>query len=204
MGAMLGEVAKDRVVLTSGAQVGDSIVLTQGIAIEGTSILAREAEDALAAKGVPPPVIERAKTFLFAPGISVAKAATIACDTVTVHAMHDPTEGGVATALLELATAASVGMTVDAERIPILPECRTICDALSLDPLGLIASGALLATLPPSEAEPLVATLNQEGIPTSVIGSVTPASEGLRLVSNGTSRPLPTFERDELARFFSG
>ena len=118
--------------------------------------------------------------------------------------MHDPTEGGIATALLELATAASVGMTIDAERIPILPECRTICDALSLDPLGLIASGALLATLPPSEAERLVATLDQEGIPTSVIGSVTPASEGLRLVSNGTSRPLPTFERDELARFFSG
>ena len=203
MGAMLGEVAKDRVVLTSGAQVGDSIVLTQGIAIEGTSILAREAEDVLAAKGVPPPVIERAKSFLFTPGISVAKAATIACDTVAVHAMHDPTEGGVATALLELATAASVGMTIDAERIPILPECRTICEALSLDPLGLIASGALLATLPPSEAKQLVATLNQEGIPASVIGSVTPASEGLRLVSNGTSRPLPTFERDELARFFA-
>ena len=203
MGALLGEVAKDRVVLSSGAQVGDSIVLTQGIAIEGTSILAREAEDTLTAKGVPQPVIERAKSLLFTPGISVAKAAKLACDTAAVHAMHDPTEGGVATALLELATAAGVGLTIDAESIPILPECHTICDALSLDPLGLIASGALLATLPPSDAEQLITTLSQQGIPASIIGSVTPASEGLRLVSRGKEHPLPTFERDELARFFA-
>ena len=195
--------AKDRVVLSSGAQVGDSIVLTQGIAIEGTSILAREAGDTLAASGVPPSVIERAKSLLFTPGISVAKAATIACDTVNVHAMHDPTEGGVATALLELATAARVGLRVDAESIPVLPECRIICDALSLDPLGLIASGALLATLPPQDAERLIAALGDEGIPASVIGSVTPASEGLRLAVNGVEGPLPTFDRDELARFFS-
>ena len=78
-------------------------MLTQGIAIEGASILAREAEDALTAAGVSQEVVERAKAFLFTPGISVAKAAAIACDTVTVNAMHDPTEGGVATALMELA-----------------------------------------------------------------------------------------------------
>lgn len=201
MGALLGEVEKDRVVLSSGAQVGDSIVLTQGIAIEGTSILAREAEDALA--GVSQEVIGRAKSFLFTPGISVAKAASIACDTTDVHAMHDPTEGGVATALMELATAANVGLTVDEERIPVLPECRAICDALSLEPLGLIASGSLLATLSPTEAERLVIALGQEGIPASVIGSITPKSEGLRLVSGGVERSLPVFERDELARFFA-
>lgn len=203
MGAMLGEADKDKVVLTSGAQVGDSIVLTQGVAIEGASILAREAGDALAAKGVPQAVIDRAKAFLFTPGISVARAAEIACDIAAVHAMHDPTEGGIASALLELATAAGVGLTVDAARIPILPECRAICDALSLDPLGLIASGALLATMSPSDAERVVDALGGEGIPASVIGSVTPASEGLRIVSGGAERPLPTFARDELARFFA-
>ena len=68
MGAMLGEVAKDKVVLTSGAQIGDSIVLTQGVAIEGTSILAREAEAILSAKGVPQSIIESAKSLLFTPG----------------------------------------------------------------------------------------------------------------------------------------
>ena len=204
MGAMLGEVAKDKVVLTSGARVGDAIVLTQGIAIEGASILAREAEDTLTGNGVPQAVIERAKSFLFTPGISVAKAAKIACDTAAVHAMHDPTEGGVATALLELATAAKVGLTVEAERIPILPECRVICDALSLDPLGLIASGALLATLPAADAERLVDALGREGIPAAVIGRVTAQEAGLRLMSEGVEGTLPVFERDELARFFGG
>lgn len=201
IGAMLGEVAKDKVVLTSGAQVGDSIALTQGVAIEGTAILAREAADALAAKGVSQDVIRRAQDLLFTPGISVAKAATIACE-VGVNSMHDPTEGGLATGLLEIATAAGVGIVVDDDRIPVLPECRAVCDALDLDPLGLIASGALLATLPPADARRLVAALRRAGIPSVEIGRVTPALEGLRLISNGAERALPTFERDELARFF--
>ena len=202
IGAMLGEVAKDKVVLTSGAQVGDSIALTQGVAIEGAAILAREAADALAAKGVSQDVIRRAQELLFTPGISVAKAAAIACDVGGVNSMHDPTEGGLATGLLEIATAAGVGVAVDADRIPVLPECRAVCDALSLDPLGLIASGALLATLPPADARRLTAALRRAGIPAVEIGRVTPASEGLRLISNGAERALPTFERDELARFF--
>ena len=200
--AMLGEVAKDRVVLTSGAQVGDSIALTQGVAIEGAAILAREAADALTAKGVAQDVIRRARELLFTPGISVAKAAAIACDVGGVNSMHDPTEGGLATGLLEIATAADVGIVVDAARIPVLPECRAVCDALSLDPLGLIASGALLATLPSADAHRLVAALERAGIPAVEIGRVTPASEGLRLISNGAERALPAFERDELARFF--
>lgn len=202
IGAMLGEVAKDKVVLTSGAQVGDSIALTQGVAIEGTAILAREAADALAAKGVAQDVIQRAQDLLFTPGISVAKAAAIACDVGDVNSMHDPTEGGLATGLLEIATAAGVGITVDADRIPVLPECRAVCDALSLDPLGLIASGALLATLPPADACRLTDALQRAGIPAVEIGRVTPASDGLRLISGGTERALPAFERDELARFF--
>ena len=201
IGAMLGEVAKDKVVLTSGAQVGDSIALTQGVAIEGAAILAREAADALASKGISQDVIQRAQELLFTPGISVAKAAAIACD-VGVNSMHDPTEGGLATGLLEIATAAGVGIAVDAERIPVLPECRAVCDALSLDPLGLIASGALLATLPPADARRLTTALRRAGIPAVEIGRVTPASEGLRLISNGAERALPAFERDELARFF--
>ena len=137
------------------------------------------------------------------PGISIARAANIACDGGGVNAMHDPTEGGVATGLLELATAAGVGLSIDAARIPVLPECRIICDALALDPLGLIASGALLVALPPSNAERLIAALSQASIPANIIGSVTPPSDGLRLIYDGTERSLPTFPRDELARFFT-
>ena len=200
IGALLGEAAKDRVVLTSGAMQGDAIILTQGIAIEGASILAREAADALADAGVSPDLIRRAQELLFAPGISVAKAAAVACE-IGVNSMHDPTEGGLATALRELAAAADIGVTVHAASIPVLPECRAICRALNLDPLGLIASGALLATLPQDRAARLIAALRQAGIPAAQIGSATPPAEGLTLIYGNDRRPLPEFERDELARY---
>jgi hydrogenase expression/formation protein HypE len=208
VGAMLGEVAKDKVVRTSGARPGDSIVLTKGIAIEGTAILARDAQSQLSQAGVGADVIERARGFLFSPGISVVRDAAIACQSVEVHSMHDPTEGGLATALLEMAVASGVGMTVDAERIPVLPECRALCQALVLDPLGLIASGALLATVAPQDAPRLISALEAEGIAAYEIGEVTDAvgapigSGPLRLRTRDGLRELPTFERDELARFF--
>ncbi len=201
IGAMLGEVDKERVVLTSGARPGDAIVLTKGIAVEGTALLAREAEAALLTAGVDAGTVERAKDMLFSPGISVVRDAAIACDTVRVHAMHDPTEGGLATALLELAAGAGVGVTVDAEKIPILPDCRVLCRALGLDPMGLIGSGALLATVAPEEAPILVSALEREGIPAYDIGRITAPEEGLRLKTSTGTEDLPVFERDELARF---
>ena len=202
VGALLGEAAKDRVVLTSGATPGDAIILTQGIAIEGSSILAREAAPAIAAAGISPDLTRRAQDLLFAPGISVAKAAAIACD-IGVNSMHDPTEGGLATALRELAAAANIGVAIRAESIPVLPECSAICQALALDPLGLIASGALLATLPQDRAANLIAALKQAGIPAAQIGSATDPSDGLTLIRGNARHPLPEFARDELARYFA-
>ena len=203
VGALLGEAEKDEVVLTSGVRPGDSILLTKGVAIEGTSILAREASEALAAVGVGADVIERAREMLFSPGISVLRDAQVARSAAAVHAMHDPTEGGVATALLEMATAAGVGLTIDGDRIPVVPECAEVCAALGLDPLGLIASGALLAAVAPEDAPGVVAALAREGIYAAEIGRATDASDGLKLTGAGGARDLPQFDRDELARYFA-
>src|SRR5438128_4081233 len=149
IGTMLGEVDKDRLVTTGGAQVGDAVVMTKGVPLEGAGILAREREAELRARGVPPAMIRRAKGFLRSPGLSVLPEAEIACELATVHSMHDPTEGGIATALAELAEAAGVGLRIDADRIVRLPEGVELCRAFGLDPLGTIASGALLVTLAP-------------------------------------------------------
>ena len=204
VGAMLGEVPKERAVLTSGARPGDSIVLTKAIAVEGTSILAREAADDLLERGVALDTINRAKEFLFSPGISVVPEAAIACDVVDVHAMHDPTEGGLSGGLVEMAAGANVGLLIDMEAVPVLPECREICDALGLDPLGLIASGALLAALPPSEVPRLIDALARECISAHEIGTVTEPADGLKVRSGDDVCDLPTFPRDELARWFGG
>lgn len=203
VGAMLGEAPKDRVALTSGARVGDSIVLTKSIAVEGASILAREAGDRLLERGVNRGAVDRARGFLFDPGIGVVRDAAVACRAAAVHAMHDPTEGGLAGGLVEMATAANVGIMLEEDAIPILPECKEICGALGLDPLGLIASGSLLIAVAREDVGKLTDALDREGIPASEIGRVTEPGDGLKMHSGGIVRDLPAFSRDEIARWFA-
>ncbi|HEX2325256.1 MAG TPA: AIR synthase related protein, partial [Chloroflexota bacterium] len=78
-GCMLGEVERARAVRTGGGQAGDNLILTQGIAVEGTAILAREAADTLRARGVKGETVARARELLFDPGISVVPAARLLC-----------------------------------------------------------------------------------------------------------------------------
>ena len=201
-GTMLGEVAKHKLVTTAGAQVGDAIVLTKGVPLEGAAIIAREKEAELRARGVPAGLIRRARNFLRTPGISVRPEAEIACELATVHSMHDPTEGGLATALHELAAAAGVGLRIDRDRIMILPEGRALCDAFGLDPLGTIASGSLLMTLAPAEAGVVIHALAREAIDCHFIGQVVAPGQGVTLVDGTRQSPLPTFARDEIAKLF--
>ena len=202
IGTMLGEVAPERMVTTAGAQVGDAILLIKPVPIEGTAIIARERAADLAAKGYDPALIARAQNFLHDPGISVVQAARRAAELAAVHAMHDPTEGGVVTGLLELARAANAGLWVDLDRVPVPPEAVALCGEYGLDPLGTIASGGLLLTLPTEEAEGLQAALAMENIPAVVIGRMLEAEEGLQARRNGRSIPLPSFPVDEIAKLF--
>ncbi|HWU36800.1 MAG TPA: AIR synthase-related protein, partial [Candidatus Acidoferrum sp.] len=111
-------------------------------------------------------------------------------------------EGGLATGLLELAVAASVGLRIERAAIPVLPECQAMCQALGLDPLGVIASGALLLTCSPQEANRLTAAWKAQDIAGCIIGEVTPPETGLTLLEAAGAGPLPRFARDEVARLF--
>jgi hydrogenase maturation factor len=201
-GTMLGEVAKDALVTTAGAQIGDAIVMTKGVPLEGAALIAREKEAELLARGVRATLVRKAQGFLRQPGIGVRAEAEIACEVARVHAMHDPTEGGIATALHELARAAGVGLRIDHDRIMVLPEGRVLCEAFGLDPLGTLASGALLLTLAPADAGLVLHALAREGIDCHFIGHVVPAAEGVTLVDGGRRWPLPTYARDEITRLF--
>ena len=151
-GTLLGEVSKERLVRPNGAKAGDSLILTKGIAIEGTTVLAREASGRLRSLGVNADTLKAASHYLSDPGISVVAEAQAATSEVKVHAMHDPTEGGLATALHELAEASGLGLLIDRDAIEILPETAAICAAAGLDPVGLLASGALLIAVEESDA----------------------------------------------------
>ena len=203
MGTMLGEVEQDRLILTGGAQEGDSIVVTKGIAIEGTALLAREKSSQLLQAGMTQQAIDKAASLLSVPGISVLHDARIACASSRVHSMHDVTEGGLVTGLREVAKASGLGLAIEESSVPILSECQEVCEALGLEPLGLLASGALLITVPTADVPGLLTSLEGEGINGFEIGTMIEAAEGLQMVEFHGETPLPEFSRDELARYMS-
>lgn len=199
---MLGEVAKERLVTSAGARPADRILLAGSIAVEGTAALAVGSAQHLRAAGVGDGTLARAAALVDRPGISVLPAARALTATVRPHAMHDATEGGVATALAELAGASGVGMRVERERLTLLPETRTVCAALGLDPLGLLSSGLLIAAVAPEDEVVALTALAQVGVAVASVGWTTTPEDGLRMIEGGQSRPWPIFARDELARFF--
>ncbi|MCI0829904.1 MAG: hypothetical protein J4N67_07170, partial [Chloroflexi bacterium] len=202
-GTMLGEVARDRLVRTGGAQEGDSIVVTKGIAIEGTALLALERAEDLRKAGVSDDTITLSVELLNVMGISVLTDAQTACDTAQIHSMHDVTEGGLITGLREVAAASGLGLAIEEDSVPVLPATMEVCQAIGLDPLGLLASGALLITLPPSDVPSLLSALEKKGIDGWEIGMMLASEEGLISIGREGEVELPQFSRDELARYFS-
>ncbi len=203
MGTMLGEVERDRLITTGGAQEGDSIIVTKGLAIEGTALLARDCAGELRQAGVEESVICRSATMLDTLGISVVHDAQISAQ-LPVHSLHDITEGGLFTALHEVAAASDLGVAVEEDSVPVLPETVEVCTALGLHPMGLLGSGAMLVTLHPQYTPGLLHSLEQAGINAWEIGQIIPAEEGRVLFTrSGEEVPLPVLQRDELARYFS-
>ena len=202
-GTMLGEVARDRLIRTGGAQEGDSIVVTKGIAIEGTALLALERADDLRKAGVSNDTITLSADLLHSIGISVIEDARIACITAQVHSMHDVTEGGLITGLREVASASGLGLAIEEGSVPVLPTTLEVCQALDLDPLGLLASGALIITLPSSDVPSLLKELDNKGIDGWEIGMMLAPEEGLISIGREGEVELPQFSRDEMARYFS-
>jgi hydrogenase maturation factor len=118
--------------------------------------------------------------------------------------MHDPTEGGLANALHEVAAAAGVGLVVEEDRIPILEECRVLCDHYGLDPLGFIASGSLLIMVEPSDSGKVMRSLEKAGVPAAKIGKITPKERGIKIRRGRRIKDLSRFARDEIAKVLEG
>jgi len=144
--------------------------------------------------------VEKVQNFLHDPGISVVKEAHIANQAAGIRAMHDPTEGGLATGLLELTKVSNTGVLIYEEKIQYLEETRTLCSEYNLDPLGVIASGALLIAVDPADREAVLSKLIENDIGCSVIGKLTAKEDGLKIIVDGETRGLPLFEVDEITR----
>jgi hydrogenase expression/formation protein HypE len=189
-GCAIGVAEEGKYVTCGGARIGDSIILTKGTGIEGTAILASDRRTQLL-QVFDEKFLNQAENFF--EKISVVKDALTAFRIGGVSAMHDPTEGGVAGGLHELADAANIGFMVHEEKILVPEETRKICAHFNVDPLQLISSGSLLIVAEESKTEDIISSLSKNGIQASIIGDVTKPSLGRNLVTKAG-------EKTELAR----
>lgn len=197
VGDMHGLVEKNHLVTSSGARPGDVVVMTKSAGIEGTSILASEKGEELKGK-VPERLLTEACALRKTPGISVVREALLAAEH-GVTAMHDPTEGGVAMGLYELAEASGCLLEINGDRIPILPSTAALCCHFGLDPLGLISSGTLLLTIAEKNWQNLAKAFQDQGVTATPVGVVR-FGKGIVALSAGKRVPFVYSEADELTK----
>jgi hydrogenase expression/formation protein HypE len=186
-GCAIGVAEDGKYVTSGGARIGDKIILTKGAGIEGTAILASDRRTELLGffdKGF----LDKAEKFF--KKISVVKDAITAFRTGGVSAMHDPTEGGVAGGLHELADAANVGFQVYEEKILVPEETRRICQHFDVDPLQLISSGSLLVVAEEAKTAEILGSLSRNGVQASMIGEVVEPEQGRTLVTKAGEKTL--------------
>ncbi len=192
VGQMMGLAENGSFVPTGGARPGDVVLQIGPAPIEGTAVLAAEAADRF---GLSDELRARASSVLEDPGISVVEPALLATR-LGAHAMHDPTEGGLATGLLELANASGLALRVATREVLWLEVGLEICKRAAADPWGALASGTLLAAFPPDRADAARAELEAQGFPARAIARAERGTDVVDLDGD----PLAVFTRDEVAR----
>jgi hydrogenase maturation factor len=209
IGTMIGEVGVDDLVTPQGAVPGDRILLTKGVPIEAVSILAREFEDELSVVLTKDEIAE-AKNYIKNPGISVLPDSKIAVESGIVHAMHDPTEGGLLAALWELSDASGQSILIDTGKIPVPEIAGMLCRTFGINPLGAIASGALLLAADPDESLKIQRGLRSTDILCEDIGCISrdvekEAGLGQGVFSETESgiQKLDRPKKDEITKLFS-
>jgi len=173
----------DRFVSTGGATPGDRILLTKGAGIEATGVLATDFRDRL---DLPVDLLDRA-TGAF-DDLSVMPEAAVLAPVAT--AMHDPTEGGVLEGLIEMAITGDVSLDVNRDAINVRGETRAVCEAVGVDPLRVLGSGALLATVDADDADAVLAALADEGIDAADIGRAEPGEAAVRIDGERYTEPI--------------
>ncbi len=192
----VGKVKKDKLLKAGAIKPGMDIVMTKAIALEGTSIIAKECGDELITH-FPVDMIDKAVSF--DEEILIVPEAMLIRDMAV--SLHDVTEGGIFGALWELAESSGVGLDIDVKKINVRQESIEICEYYHINPYKLISSGCLL--IAGDDGEAIVRRLNDNGIEACVIGKATDSNDR-RLINGEDIRFLETPGKDELYQVIGG
>ncbi len=197
----LGTASGREPVRTGGAQVGDHVLVTKGVALEGTAILAQDFADVARELGLGDEELAAGRDVMAE--VSVVPEA-LALAEQGASAMHDVTRGGLLETLLEIAFLSDVGIEVHFDRLPIPPIVSRFAGAFQFDPLRMISSGTLAVAVPPERVEGARLALAELGTPFAVVGRVVQGS-GVRVVRDGEAVHYDEIrcEEDELARMWA-
>jgi hydrogenase expression/formation protein HypE len=198
VGTVAGTALSSELIDKRRMREGDVILLTKGVAVEGTGLIGREYGRLLTKAGIPAAEISECVGYL--EKIGILEEARIARGFGGVSALHDVTEGGLASAVSELGVAGGRRLRLHLDKIPVYPQTERVCEALGLRPLGLLGSGSLLITCSAADAVPLGDALEAAGIDVSAVGEVLGKGEGIEALRFGVPEEWPSFDRDEVTR----
>lgn len=200
-GMLAGTVARSELIDKRHMQPGDRVLLSKAVAVEGTAIIATEFSEKLKRLGMSEDELAACRQFVSR--ISILEEAHIAKNFQQVTAMHDITEGGLATAVSELSIAGGYRIRIDLGAIPIFSETQKICRLLDINPMGLIGSGSLLICCRKGVSEEIMACISRAGIGIACIGEILEKGRGIEAVKDGAPAAWPHFEVDEITRLFA-
>ena len=184
------------------AKPNDFIIMTKKVGIEGIAIIAHEYTVELEENGFSKEEIIKLQKLIDETTIYPEGKILITRFKNYIHAMHDPTEGGVFTALHELADAANTGIEVYFEKISIDTETLEVCRVLGLNPYLLLSSGSLLITMDNNEAERMIKVLKRKRIEANIIGKLLKNPFERKLIKDRKRMKLPRQEKDEIWKLF--
>ena len=172
--------------------------MTKWAALEGTTLIAREKPD-LTRRILGKSGYHRVFDWLHKPGVSITKEGKI-LESLVLTSGHDPTEGGIATGIREIAVRSKIGVSISREKIYIKDETKMLCSSLGIDPLGLLSSGVFIFTVSADTVDRAAELLKEAGIPVFCIGTVTDREGDILIHTDGIPASLPVFQRDEIVK----
>lgn len=177
------------------AGVGEDIVMTKWLGLEGTAVIADRKFDALCDR-YPVDLVEEARDFQKYLSVLPEAAAAAKSDVSVMQAVR---EGGIFGALWSLAAYNGVGLAIDLKKIPIRQETVEICEFFDYNPYELLAGGSLLMAA--KNGTELVEAIQGRGIPAAVIGKTTVGNDRI-IRHEGESRFLEPARGDEIYKLF--